>query len=460
MALLGAALIVTVGYLAKPSDKSDAPSEAPPAPSATSTSVGATGPSASAQRVSSPPPVLRLATAHAEFGVLVKNVDFKSMSDRKKLAAQLGPALCGSPSLCDAARTVVADPSTMTFDRKPRKHWLLPTPAQLALQKPPVTAEDTEREQTLPDLFIISAEGAPTQDHRVARAAFAAAAVVARATKGFVVDMSSNRIETATVFASRVINQYDGQLAAAQLDFQTSPAAQQGYVRITTTGLERFGLPDLEASEVSTASAAQMPNIFVAIARQLVRDGATPSIHLTTSALELGANKPEEEGEVDLSLVASTPAVGDRMTSLVRLQPLGGANADGYVEMVEHLFGELEDDHLLEKDLDEVQLEAQKRLPAALAKQRSTSGALLHVMIKFEPGKAEEGDEAEWLWVEVTSWTDREIIGIVVDAPMAGSIGEVQRGTRVRRMRGDVVDFQLTFPNGTAEYPGDDKVAP
>ena len=400
-------------------------------------------------------PPLRLAAARAEFGVLVNHVDIKVAADRKKLSAQFTPALCGSASLCDAAKAVVDDAGAMSFEQKPRKHWLLPTRAQLAMQRPALTTEEIDREEALSDLVIISATGTSESDHRVARAAFATALLIARTTKGFVVDMSSNRIESAAVFAGRVVNRPDGQLGAPQLDFQTSPTVQHGYVRMTTTGLERFGLPDLEASEVTPACAAQMPNIFVAVARQLAREGANTTIHLTTASLELGATKPAEEGEVAFSLVGSTPSVGDRMTALVRIEPHGGANADAYLDMVEALVGQLADDHLSEKELAEIQLEAQRRLPAALMVQRATPGAVLHVLMAFEPAKGDEDGEAEWLWVEVNSWNEREVIGTVVDEPMEDD--GVQRGSRIRRMRGDVVDYQLTLPNGTIEHPGENR---
>ncbi len=443
----GAAFLIKRGMDREPATPLSTPVVPPSASSIASSISSFEGP---APRT---PPVLRLATAHAEFGVLVNKIDVKAVTNRKKLALQFAPALCGSAALCDAAKTIVGDAAAMTFDSKPRKHWLLPTAEQIAAQKPSIAPQEVERAQGLPDLLIVSASGPRSKDHRVARAAFAATSIIARITKGFVVDMSSNRVETAATFDARVVNGVDGQFGAPQLDFQASPAAHQGYVRITTTGLERFGLPDLEASEVTTACAAEMPRVFVAIARQLAREDANSSIHLTTSALDLGADGPLEEGETDVSLVASAPRVGDRMTTLVRVVPRGGANADRYVDMVEQLVGVIEQDHLFDKEWDEVQVEAQKRLPAALVQQRSVNGALLHVLIAFYPDETDETDAPEWLWVEVTSWHDQGIIGIVVDEPTAGSIGGVQRGARISRTRGDVLDFQLRLPDGRVEQP-------
>ncbi|MEI7893831.1 MAG: DUF2314 domain-containing protein, partial [Myxococcales bacterium] len=89
---------------------------------------------------------------------------------------------------------------------------------------------------------------------------------------------------------------------------------------------------------------------------------------------------------------------------------------------------------------------AQKVLADVLARHKKASKDPLYVQVPFGDTDAGGG---EWMWIEVVSFDEQTVTGMLVDEP--DTLVDVHKGDRVTRARLDVADYVLKLADGGIE---------
>ncbi len=377
----------------------------------------------------------------------------------------LTPELCGDEGACARVRAFVANGEHFRSDTE--SVAAAPTFASADLLAVATRGlSDAERDSLahLSTRVSLSATGDAGPDQIPARAGFAAAAALAKATGGLVFDPDIVRFENATGAARHAITSPLG-LPAFRSNHIVVHAYRQddGTARLVSLGMGRFGAPDLEVVGAAFSRARPLGVLLNTVADALVRGGpalqAPLSIAIEDVARSVG-KKPEDvhagkKPSIPLALdLQEVPREkGDSDNALVRLVPPGGATAAAYEDALAGLLGE-DDDPVTRTDHDEELLAASHRAQAALPgvlarfKQTGDPGATLFVKLPFAiPGRPEGSNE--WMWVEVLRWDDQTITGTLGDAPQA--VPQMKAGDKVTGKRADVFDYMLHSSDGGME---------
>lgn len=239
------------------------------------------------------------------------------------------------------------------------------------------------------------------------------------------------------------------------------------YCRLVSLGMSKFGLPDLSVSNITCYDETPFSMIGNAIAQTLFED---PSM-FSDSTLLLDISKiknvairemlaPTDEANKDVK--------GKAMIKLREAYPSDGDNLFFQMELVfenkdykspqEEQFALLKDlvgglpDQAQETEHDEELLraseQARERLPE-LKKMFNDGLAPGETIMVKSPFKREDVDGNEWMWVEVTKWTDTEIDGILQNEP--NYIRSLAAGANVKVAESEVFDYIIMKADGSME---------
>ncbi len=377
-------------------------------------------------------PVPRPPQALAEFGILSERpiAELLKLLDRRTLAGMLDGPVCGDDETCAAVRRFVVEGEGVHLEVVPAKNWKFPVDLAHAASSLLPAERDGIKKYT--SLVVVATSGQALPEQLPVRAAFALTAVLARRIDGLVFDQLLDRIERPLHFASRVITAplEAGAFRRECIDLQYTPRAD-GTVRLITVGLGRFGAPDLEVVGITMDLAQRLTGSLLEVANAVTFDEA-----MTPLAL----------GDLELHLEKAVPEPGDPRGIMVRLV----APSDAGAEYFEQLAGTFPDDTPDTPPNDELMAEtrgrAQKVLADVLARHKKASKDPLYVQVPFGDTDAGGG---EWMWIEVVSFDEQTVTGMLVDEP--DTLVDLHKGDRVTRARLDVADYVLKLADGGIE---------
>jgi hypothetical protein len=388
-------------------------------------------PLASGSAITRPP------EAVAELGVLTEAAegDLAPFRDPKQVASMLDERECGgalSAVRAFASRSLVLDVMPSTF-------W--PMPSFEDLPDVTRTLTDGERAKLGRPLRLVSVRtsGPAAPDQLPARTAYAAAIAIARATGGLVYDRVDDRIESAETFATHAIVAPMGasvfRLDRIEIRYM---ARADGNVRLITSGLLRFGAPDVDVASVEPRFAAPLADLVAEVARSLVDGAHTSPIDVALDGAKL---------RVDLADVH--PESGDPNTTMVRVVSEGETTPAAYARLAATIPIDAGDTTTPSDDeLDASRIRTQSHLHSVLDRFAADrdAGARLYLQLPFDyvTDAGEAGEE--WMWVDVERWDETSIDGKLVDDP--DNTMPLHRGDAVHRLRAEATAYELTSSDG------------
>jgi hypothetical protein len=409
----------------------------------------------------SPPPapkpkpkeLKRPSDALVEFGVLTdkKLPDLDELCDDRTAVANMVRAKhCGDDATCAAVRDVLLDVQATVLQARESSEWNL-SRVNLDASARGLTAAQRARVKTLPNVVVVHV-AIPTERRQLAlRTATALAGALADKLDGIVWDQLLERFETPQAFDAHAVTETLGEptFRRDRIELLYEPK-EEGIVRILTSGLSRWGQPDVEAASVPTAATERVGEIVLGVAAALANGAPDGPITLTRDDLAhaRGKDYPADAGmpapeKVDIDLVSVHPESGDPNDFIARIEPPAGESAIAMVDLAERFFGPVLAASPGGDVMNARQKKAQEALAAALAKWSAGhgSGTKLLVQLPFTiPGDA--GSES--MWLDVTGFNARTVTGRLVDEPLGAT--DVHFGDEVTRLRAEVEDLKLTSP--------------
>jgi Uncharacterized protein conserved in bacteria (DUF2314) len=381
--------------------------------------------------------IARPPEAVAELGVLTEAAesDLDPLRDPKQVASLLDERECG-----DALGAVRAFASrALVLDVMPSTFWPMPSFEDLADVTSTLTDDERAKLNRPLRLVSVRVSGPGAPDQLPARTAFAAAIAIARVSGGLVYDRVDDRIESAETFAMHAIVAPLGASAFRSDRIEIRYMARaDGNVRLITSGLLRFGAPDVDVAAVEPHFAAPLADVVTGVARALVDGARTSPIDLDVDGAKL---------RVELADVH--PESGDPNTTMVRIASEGETTPAAYARLAAKIPSDAgEAPTPSDDELDASRVRTQRQLGGVLERFTAyrDAGALLYVQLPFEyVSDAGEAGE-EWMWVEVERWDDVSLDGKLVDAP--DYVTSLHRGDLVHRPRKEATAYQLTTADG------------
>lgn len=267
-----------------------------------------------------------------------------------------------------------------------------------------------------------------------------------------------------------------------------SHTPNSGLLWMTTKGMGRFGLPDLELKEVPPNLATALMPVVNGVAQKLMeaslhhaqevgpsggfeRAGVLPvkaELTLTLENIRRAYARSEEEVqtmEAEDAEVAAVDTFGEtrirlgisggnrRHPPLIRLLPPSANNEESGVwihRVLTDLFGSDPQMAMVEMGDEEME-EAHQRAISELPLVRSRfqagfqSGEVLHVKHGFPT----ENDSHEYIWIAVTGWRDGRIYGRLTNDPQY--LTNLHAGQSVEIGEDEVYDWLIVHTDGRLE---------
>jgi hypothetical protein len=409
----------------------------------------------------SPPPLpkpvvkalKRPSNSVAEFGVLTdkKLPDLDELCDDRTVVANMVRAKhCGDDATCAALAEVILDLGATTLQPAESSDWNL-SQANFDAGARGLTAAQRARVKKLPSVVVVHVV-APTDARQLAlRTATALAGALADKLDGIVWDQLLERFETPQAFEAHALTETLGEptFRRDRMELLFEPK-EPGIVRILTSGLSRWGQPDIEAAAVPTAATERVGEIVLGVAAAVANGAPDGPITLTRGdlahargkdyAADAGMPAPEK---VQVDVASVHPESGDPNDFVARIAGPAGDSAMAMLDLAERFFGPVLAASPGNDVMNARQKKAQEDLGPALAKWSAghASGTRLLVQLPFTiPGDA--GSES--MWLEVTGFNARTVTGHLMDEPLGAT--DVHFGDEVTRLRAEVEDLKLTAP--------------
>jgi len=415
-----------------------------PAPSAAPSTALASA-SASAARATE---LRRPPSSVTELGVLTDRTEeeLKTVLDREALATLVVPALCGDVAACDAVRATLRDEHATSLTVLDASVWSLEK-ADVDAGARGLSAAQVAGVKKLPRVVAVRVATATGPRQLALRAGIAGAAAIAQRIGGIVWDQLLERLESPAAFAKHAVTSPLGTSAfrVDRVELLYQPKGE-GVVRVLTSGLSRWGAPDVEVTGVPTAASARMAEIVLGVAGAIA-DGAT-SGPIVLSRDDLGRARgepyPTDAGlppsaPVEVDVVSHHPENADPNDFMARIEPPGAEGPIGALDLAERFFGPVLAAAPTAGAMNERRKAAQAKLATALAHWEGgkDGGAKVLVLLPFPiPGDA----GVESMWIEVTRFDGQRVTGKLTDEPLGAT--DVTLGQEVTRPRTDVEDVE------------------
>lgn len=236
------------------------------------------------------------------------------------------------------------------------------------------------------------------------------------------------------------------------------------YCRIVSLGMSKFGLPELSVSNVTCSDQSSFGLVANAIAQTLFEDASMFSDStllvdikkIKNAAVKdmLASSVADTKGKAIVQLREVEPAEGDNPFFQMELSFANGDNTtvhEQQLALAADLLG-VQPDFAQQTEHDEELLGAselaRERLPELRQMFNDGLAPGVSIMVKA-PFQREDVDGSEWMWVEVTKWTDTEMEGILQNEP--SFISSLTVGASVKIVEDEVFDYILINADGSRE---------
>jgi hypothetical protein len=393
----------------------------------------------------------------AEFGVLTDRplTELDDLCDDRIAIGNLVRAKhCGDDDSCAAVRDTLLDPQATVIQAASASDWNLDR-ANVDAGARGLNAAQRARVKKLPTVVIVHVSTGTGPRQLALRTATALASALADRLNGIVWDQLLERFESPQAFLTHAVTEALGEptFRRDRVELLFEPKGE-GIVRILTSGLSRWGQPDVEAASVPTAATDRVSEMVLGVAAALADGPPDAPIVLTRDDLARvrGKDYPGDAGlpaleKVDVDVVSAHPESGDPNDFIARIEPPAGESAIAMVDLAERFFGPVLAASPGSDVMSARQRKAQEALAGALAKWSAGhgSGTRLLVQLPFPiPGDA--GSES--MWIEVSGFNARTVTGRLIDEPLGAT--DVHFGDELTRLRSEVEDLKLTGPSASA----------
>ena len=233
--------------------------------------------------------------------------------------------------------------------------------------------------------------------------------------------------------------------------------------RAVTLGMNKFCLPDISIKDFSCSNQISYSALINAIAQTLserpkLNSNSTISLNLESiqnknarNALLSGIHENAVKS-ADIKLESAKPEQGDYPNIQYRLvfdSPGFGSPQEEQNKVITKLFGSNDGlEYVNHNDaLLKASAEAKKQLPKI--KERFDMGLEPGFAILLKAPFTTDGGGNEWMWVEVTTWNEGNITGILQNDPF--EISNLKAGSIVSVKQKDIFDYILYKPGGSYE---------
>jgi uncharacterized protein YegJ (DUF2314 family) len=401
--------------------------------------------------------------ASAEFAVITDRPGdvVRAIATASEIGKHLDVRHCGAS--CDAIKKFMSDADAFEIDIAKTEDLLLPPKDTLDTVAVGLTPTQRESVHGRPTAVVIRTQGDIALEQMPARAAFAAASVLAEQLDGFVYDEVSRRIETAAEFGSHTVTAKLGEPAFARKHIVIQLYRQDdGTARLLTLGMARFGSPDLSIRGANMSSGPLLAEVINAAAARIAhgKNDATIAVTLDDVARivgkkpsDLNAN-PGAARPVLLDIAEPERTEGDpdnEMADLIpRVDGARGSSREAWDAVVTSLFGMAPSvtAPIDDKELAEVAKKAQRDLPAAIRRFEAGEGELF-VKGPFaipDESRVDGGAASEMLWIEAASCDARMCTGVLSNEPSYATNIALGKTTSVKRS--ETVDWMIHQRDG------------
>jgi uncharacterized protein YegJ (DUF2314 family) len=315
--------------------------------------------------------------------------------------------------------------------------------------------------------LVLHAEGLLQHPLLHAWATLALGRAVALATGGVVLDPELPRVLPAEQHGAPLPGH--GQVALAEHIVVPTSRRADGTMWITTKGMRRFGLPNLELGSVPPGLASDLVPVIDGIAQSLMELAlaqASESGERGLDAVVVAATIEVGLGEVARSFGKVPDGSGGRAAIGLRWDGLGKSGMEPFIEVVPpraHAGGKGDwlhdllrdlvgatDDPVVTGDADALRAaheRARRELPAA--RQRFDEGLPLGSTFYVKYGFPVADGGREYMWVAVESWRDDVITGALAND--GAYRADLRAGKRVSLPAADVFDWMITHGRARRE---------
>ena len=401
----------------------------------------------------------RLPEASAELAILTDKpeVEVAKVATAEAIGKLFDTRHCGGT--CEALRTFVLDHDRFEVEITKSDDYIMPAKDSYDTIASGLTPGERATIGARTAIVVIRAHGPSTIDQLPARAAFAAAAVVAEALSGLVYDEAVRRIETVEQHAQRVITVPLGQNVFAPRQISVQLYRQEdGSARLLTLGMARFGSPDFTMHGSSMEAGPSLANVMNAAASWAAATKSELPIVVTLAdvarvsshrAQELAKN-PEASRPLALEAIDVDRTEGDPDNEMLELVPPGGATREVWDGAIGGLFGEVPKVVFakMDKELESIAARARRDLPGAVKRLEAGEGSLF-VKGPFpipESSRLDGGAKDEWMWVEVSTCDAKGCVGTLSNTP--GYATNLTAGKPVSVARDKAADWLLKLKDG------------
>jgi len=400
----------------------------------------------------------RLPEASAELAILTDKpeVEVAKVATAEAIAKLLDTRQCGGT--CDALRKVIGDRDRFEVEVTKSDDYIMPAKDSYDTIASGLTPAERATIATRTAMVVIRSHGPSTVEQMPARAAFAAAAVVAEALSGLVYDEAVRRIETPAQHAQRVITVPLGQNVFAPRHISVQLYRQEdGTARLLTLGMARFGSPDFTMRGSSMEAGPSLANVMNAAASWAASAKTELPIVVSLADVARASQRPEELAKgpkasrpVALDAIDVDRTEGDPENEMLELVPPGGATREVWDGAIAGLFGEVPKVVFakVDKELDAIAAHARRELPGAVKRFESGEGALF-VKGPFpipEASRLDGGAKDEWMWIEVSTCDAKGCAGTLSNTP--GYATNLAAGKPVSIARDKAADWLLKLKDG------------
>lgn len=270
--------------------------------------------------------------------------------------------------------------------------------------------------------FVIQCVATGSDGRRAAKAASELALALAKPVGGFIFDSDVRHVTPWRAWEKRVVNTWQGDVPVAKEQIAIAAREAGEGFRCVSLGMGKFGLPDLIVSQFSKSNYDGIGRVVNLVAQALIEGGEPAADGALTIAS--GANK------ATIKLVPGTKAEGDPENRLLEI-----VFPDQSATLVA-LFGATDEVRIVDRVAPDARVlaklpELRKRFAAGL------KGA--HLLLKAPFANTHGGREL--MWVEVTSWKDDAIGGLLQSDPVA--VPSLKLGAKVQIQPADVLEWRL-----------------
>jgi uncharacterized protein YegJ (DUF2314 family) len=286
---------------------------------------------------------------------------------------------------------------------------------------------------------------------------------LARTTDGLIWDEETRELFTPDAWKERRIDDWTEEFPDVSKHIVLHAYKRDEFVRTISLGMVKFGLPDL-VIEDSSWSQHQHVGLLVNLVAQRMAEGAPAKLpgdfDLELRAIknkkvrepQLASIKPNATGIAPLAFREGSRDEGDPENRLIELAFDRSPGPDVH-ERQNYLLSSFlgsEDSAVTIRHDDELRAASEKARSKLPDLKKAFDAGLSpgeHILVKA-PFQTRAGGR-EWMWVEVSSWHEQKIGGLLANDPV--DVPDLRAGQVVNVNEADVFDYIHQRADGTAD---------